>query len=306
MLGGWAQYPFHMRLPQLPAWAAPSVGAYLRRLVDQRGLSPHTVDAYRRDLCQFFDYCDRAKLSRLSDVERRHCRRYLAFLDTRGYSRRSIARKASAVRVFYADAVRRGLVDVNPFDGVTRPKLNRPLPHALPARTVAEALDAIDTSDLEGLRDKALIETLYATGLRISELSSMSTTDVGSDTVTVVGKGNKTRRVPLGRPAQDSIELYLKESRPGLATPAAGDALWVGVRGGTLGTRGIRRVVSNRIATFPHALRHSFATHLLEGGADLRTVQDLLGHTDLATTQIYTAVTRQHLRGTYDRSHPRA
>jgi integrase/recombinase XerC len=171
---------------------------------------------------------------------------------------------------------------------------------------VSHALDAIDTSDPKGLRDKALIETLYATGLRISELASMSTADVGSDTVTVIGKGAKTRRVPVGRPAQESIDLYLRNGRPKLVSIGAGEALWVGVRGGALGSRGIRRVVSDRLATFPHALRHSFATHLLEGGADLRTVQDLLGHTDLATTQIYTAVTRQHLRGTYDRSHPRA
>ena len=150
------------------------------------------------------------------------------------------------------------------------------------------------------------METLYATGLRISELASMNVEDAGEDTVTVVGKGNKTRRVPVGRPAQDAMDAYLADGREVLASGTVGDALWVGVRGGRLDPRGIRRVVSKRVATFPHALRHSFATHLLEGGADLRTVQDLLGHTDLATTQIYTAVTRMHLRGTYDRSHPRA
>jgi len=195
---------------------------------------------------------------------------------------------------------------VNPFDGVTRLKLDQPLPHALPVRTVAHAIELIDTSSPVGLRDRALVEALYATGLRISELASLNVDDAGSDTVTVVGKGNKTRRVPIGKPAQDAIDTYLAAGRGALASSAAGDALWVGVRGGRLDPRGIRRVVSERVATFPHALRHSFATHLLEGGADLRTVQDLLGHTDLATTQIYTAVTRKHLRGTYDRSHPRA
>ena len=202
--------------------------------------------------------------------------------------------------------MKRGLTDVNPFEGVTRPKLNKLLPHALPARSVAHAIDMINTREPEGLRDKALVEMLYATGLRISELGSLSLQDVGADTVTVVGKGEKTRRVPVGRPAQDALDVYLAEGRPRLAGPEAGEALWVGVRGGVLDSRGIRRVISKRLSTFPHALRHSFATHLLEGGADLRTVQDLLGHTDLATTQIYTAVTRQHLRGTYDRSHPRA
>ncbi len=293
-------------MPDIPVWAKPQVMAYLQRLTDQRGLSVHTVDAYRRDLAQFFDYCDRAGINSISDVERRHCRRYLAFLDTRLYSRRSMSRKSSSVRSYYGDAVRREIVEVNPFDGVTRPKLDRPLPHALPARTVSHAIEMIDTSTPVGLRDRALVETLYATGLRISELASLNVDDAGDDTITVVGKGNKTRRVPIGRPAQDAMGVYLADGRGALATGAAGDALWVGVRGRRLDPRGIRRVVSARVATFPHALRHSFATHLLEGGADLRTVQDLLGHTDLATTQIYTAVTRKHLRGTYDRSHPRA
>ncbi len=295
-----------MNLPDLPRWAADEVEAYLGRLADHRRLSPHTVDAYRGDLAQFFDYCDRAGVRSIRSVERRLARRYLAFLDTRGYSRRSVARKASAVRAFYTDAVRRGLVEVNPMEGVRRPKLDRPLPHALPARTIGAALESIDTSDPIGIRDRALLETLYATGLRISELVSLTIHDVGSDLVTVVGKGSKVRRVPLGTPAQRALDLYLREGRPLLVGPRASDALWVGARGGPLDQRGIRRVVHKRMATFPHAIRHSFATHLLEGGADLRTVQDLLGHTDLATTQIYTAVTREHLRGTYDRSHPRA
>jgi integrase/recombinase XerC len=210
------------------------------------------------------------------------------------------------VRSFYNDAGRRGSAPVNPFEGVSRPRLDRPLPHALPTRTVIHAIETIDPSTAEGLRDRALVDALYSTGLRISELASLGVGDVGTDMVTVVGKGRKTRRVPIGRPAQESIRRYLSQGRPRLAGPSAGSALWVGVRGGPLGTRGIRAVVRRHVATFPHALRHSFATHLLEGGADLRTVQDLLGHTDLATTQIYTAVTRQHLRGTYDRSHPRA
>ncbi len=273
---------------------------------DQRGLSDNTLAAYRRDLAQFFAYCARSGVGSIGDVERKLARRYLAFLDTLGYSRRSIARKGSSVRSFYADALKRGKVTANPLDGVSRPKTPRPLPHALPARTVAEAIDGIDTSDPIGIRDKALLETLYATGVRISELVSLTTEDTGTDYLTVVGKGDKTRRVPVGRPAQRAIELYLHESRPQLAGEGAGISLWVGARGGAMTPRDIRRVVRKKVATFPHALRHSFATHMLEGGADLRTVQDLLGHTDLATTQIYTAVTRKHLRGTYDRSHPRA
>jgi site-specific recombinase XerD len=282
------------------------VGDFLDRMRDQRELSPHTIEAYRRDLAQFFAFCDGEGIGSVASVERGHARRYLAFLSAEGYSKRSMTRKASAVRSFYNDAGRRGSAPVNPFEGVSRPRLDRPLPHALPTRTVIHAIETIDPSTAEGLRDRALVDALYATGLRISELASLTVDDMGTDMVTVLGKGRKTRRVPIGRPAQESIRRYLDQGRPRLAGAEAGAALWVGVKGGPLGTRGIRTVVRKHVATFPHALRHSFATHLLEGGADLRTVQDLLGHTDLATTQIYTAVTRQHLRGTYDRSHPRA
>ncbi|CAN5818660.1 tyrosine recombinase XerC [soil metagenome] len=295
-----------MNLPQVPDWAAAQVDRYLSRLRDHRGLSPHTIDAYRRDLAQFFDFCDRSGLGWVGDVGRKDARRYLAFLDTRKYSRRSISRKASSVSSFYVDAGRRGELSVNPFETVSRPKLDRPLPHAIPSRHLVAAIEGIDVSEPIGARDAAIIELLYATGLRISELASLTIDDVGGDIISVVGKGGKGRQVPVGRPAQVALENYLHNSRPSLVQGFAGNHLWVGARGGALGPRGLRRVVSQRVATFPHALRHSFATHLLEGGADLRVVQDLLGHTDLATTQIYTAVTREHLRGTYDRSHPRA
>jgi integrase/recombinase XerC len=293
-------------LPELPGWAGAPVSDFLTRMRDQRELSPHTIDAYRRDLAQFFAFCDEEGLGAVGDVERRHARRYLAVLSKGGYSKRSMTRKSSAVRSFYNDSGRRGSTVTNPFEGVSRPRLDRPLPHALPTRTLIHAIESIDSGTPEGLRDKALVETLYSTGLRIAELSALTVDDLGGDMVTVLGKGRKTRRVPIGRPAQEAVRRYLSDGRPKLAGTDAGNAIWVGVKGGRLDSRGIRRVVKKRVATFPHALRHSFATHLLEGGADLRTVQDLLGHTDLATTQIYTAVTRQHLRGTYDRSHPRA
>jgi len=290
----------------MPTWAQSAVGDYLTRLADQRGLSTHTIDAYRRDIAQFFDYCDRGGLEAISDVDRRSARRYLAFLATLGYARTTTSRKASSVRAFYSDAVVRGLVAVNPFHGLSTPKLDKPLPHALASRTMAAAIESIDTSHPVGLRDRAIVETLYATGLRVSELASLRVGDVSGDTVTVRGKGAKVRTVPVGRPAQRALGLYLVEARSELAKETAGDSLWVGVRGDPMSTRSLRRSVSRHVATFPHAVRHSFATHLLEGGADLRTVQELLGHADLATTQIYTAVTRKHLRGMYDQSHPRA
>jgi site-specific recombinase XerD len=295
-----------VNLPQIPGWAAVPVSEFLTRMRDQRELSGHTLDAYRRDLAQFFAYCEEQGIGSIGGVGRQDARRYLAVLSKDGYSKRSMTRKTSAVRSFYNDAGRRGSAVANPFDGVSRPRLDKPLPHALPTRTVIHAIESIDDSTPEGLRDKALVDTLYSTGLRISELASLTVDDVAGDMVTVVGKGRKTRSVPVGRPALESVRRYLADGRPRLAATGAGSALWVGVRGSRLDSRGIRRVVKKRVSTFPHALRHSFATHLLEGGADLRTVQDLLGHTDLATTQIYTAVTRQHLRGTYDRSHPRA
>jgi integrase/recombinase XerC len=295
-----------VEVPETPGWVQAQVAKYLTRLSDQRGLSVNTIDAYRRDLAQFFDYCDRAGVGSISAIDRRSARRYLAFLDTLGYSKTTTSRKASAIRAFYGDAVLRGLTPVNPFDGVSTPKLDKPLPHAISSRAMTAAIDAIDTSDPLGLRDRAVVETLYATGLRVSELASLRVRDVSGDTVVVKGKGGKVRMVPLGRPAQRALERYLAKGRPHLATDTAGQQLWVGARGGPMGPRDLRRAVSKHVATFPHAVRHSFATHLLEGGADLRTVQDLLGHTDLATTQIYTAVTRKHLRGMYDQSHPRA
>ncbi|HUG31821.1 MAG TPA: tyrosine-type recombinase/integrase [Acidimicrobiia bacterium] len=295
-----------MEVPNAPGWAETPLDRYLKRLSHQRGLSDNTIDAYRRDLAQFFDYCERSGVGAVGDVDRRTARRYLAFLDTLGYSRSTTSRKASSVRAFYSDAVLRDEAPVNPFDGVSAPKRDRPLPHALPARAMSAAIDSIDTSEPAGLRDRAILETLYATGLRVSELASLRVRDVFGDTVTVRGKGGKVRTVPLGRPAQRALQAYLADGRPQLATGDSGTGLWVGTRGGPMSTRSLRRAVAKHVATFPHAIRHSFATHLLEGGADLRTVQDLLGHADLATTQIYTAVTRKHLRGMYDQSHPRA
>ncbi len=296
-----------MAIPAIPLWAAPAVEAYLDRARHHRQLSAHTVAAYRGDLAQFLAFCDRSGVVSLGGIDRRHVRRFLAHLDTRRYARRSIARKASAVRAFFADATRRGDLAFNPADQVARPRRPTSLPHALPQRAVREILEQIDGDDPLTLRDRALIEVLYATGLRVSEVSGMTVGDVnGADRVRVVGKGGTERVVPLGIPAQEAVATYLRSARVELVSTASGDALWLGQRGGPLGSRGVRRVVRQRAATFPHALRHSFATHLLEGGADLRAVQEMLGHRELGTTQLYTAVTRHHLRSTYERTHPRA
>lgn len=269
-------------------------------------MSPHTLDAYRRDLAQFFDFCDRAGVTAVAGVDRRLIRRWLAQLDTRGYARTSVARKASAVRAFYADALKRERVPANPADGLHRPKHAERLPSVLRPNAVAAVLDSIGGESPVDLRDRALLEVLYASGLRVSEVAALSVTDVrGRDQIRTRGKGGRDRVVPLGRPAQRAVADWIERGRPAMVVGGADD-LWIGVRGGSLGVRGIRRVVRERLGTHPHAIRHSFATHLLEGGADLRAVQELLGHVDLATTQIYTHITRDHLRRTYERSHPRA
>lgn len=284
-----------------------AIADYLTRLDTERGLSKHTTDAYGRDLDQFTTMCHRLGVERLGDVERRTVRRFLSQLTTLNYSQRSVARKASAVRAFLEDAARRGVIPANPAAGIPQPKRPGTLPKAIPARTLQRFLDDLDGSSPVDLRDRALLEVLYGTGLRVSEVAAMTVDDIGGgDFVTVRGKGDKERAVPIGGQATRAANAYLESGRPALIRPDAEDALWVGVRGGQLDTRGIRRIVRQRLGTFPHALRHSYATHLLEGGADLRAVQDLLGHSELATTQIYTAVTREHLRKTYERSHPRA
>jgi len=290
----------------LPEWAADGVASFLGRIEHERGLSEHTVAAYRRDLTQFFDFAHRVGASSLADVDRVMVRRFQASLLSRGYADRSVARKRSAVRSFFTDAVRRGVAESDPSAVMPARKQPHRLPRALPARPLGDALDALEGDEPIVLRDRALLEMLYGTGLRVSEMASLRVGDVDRDLITVRGKGGRERAVPLAGAARRSLDRYLDSARTSLQTDAAGDALWLGARGGPLDARGIRRAVRKRLGTFPHALRHSFATHLLEGGADLRTVQELLGHVELATTQIYTAVSRRHLKATYERSHPRA
>ena len=267
----------------------------------------HTVAAYRRDLAQFIEFCRRQDIDSLEAVTRRVYRRFMAHLNSRGYAPASAARKASAVRAFFEDAARRELIPSNPATGVPQPKRPMNLPKSIPSGPLAELLDAMSGDKPLDLRDRALVELLYATGMRVSELANLEVGDVTDATfLRVTGKGSKQRMVPLSRQARKALTAWLDDGRVHVVNSDSGDHLFLGARGGRLDERGIRRVVKRRLGTFPHALRHSFATHMLEGGADLRTVQELLGHVDLATTQLYTSVTRRHLKATYDRSHPRA
>lgn len=293
-------------IPDAPTWADTSIHSYLGRLVSQKHLSRHTVEAYKRDLAQFAAYCSGLGQNDWLDVDKATIRRFLADLTERGFARRTIARKASAVRSFLEDAVRRGDLPSNPSAQIGTPKLPDRLPQGLGAKTVSLILDSIPGDSPLALRDRAILELLYGAGLRVSELAGLRVGDLDHDLLTVRGKGSRLRAVPVGHPARSAVEAWVEQGRSKLASAVAGDALWIGAQGRPMDTRGIRRAVQQRAATFPHAFRHSFATHMLEGGADLRAVQEMLGHRDLATTQIYTAVSRHHLRTTYDGSHPRA
>jgi integrase/recombinase XerD len=273
----------------------------------ERGLADNTLDAYTRDLEGFVVFADRCGVSDAGLVDRRLIRRFVANLTTRGYAATSVARKLSAVRAFFADLARRDIVESNPAVGAPQPKRPKLLPRAIPAGALSDMLDSIDESDPVSLRDRAILETLYGSGMRVSEVASLTIDSVGESAfIRVRGKGNKQRSLPVGGEARRALDLYVRHGRPNLETGKSLNALWLGVRGGPLGERGIRRIADARVGANPHALRHSYATHLLENGADLRSVQELLGHSELATTQIYTAVTRKHMTETYERSHPRA
>jgi len=284
-----------------------TIDVYLRRCAVERGLAAHTIDAYERDLAGFDVFCARYGVVDIRDVDRRLVRRFVANLSTRGYAPRTVARKASSVRAFLSDAARRDIIEANPAAGIAQPKKPQTLPKAIPAGALGTLIDAVHGDEPVDIRDRAILELLYGTGVRVSELARLRVSDVTAGRFLVVtGKGDKQRSIPISSAVERTIGSYLGQARDRLLDGRISPMLWIGVRGGDLSVRGIRRVVHDRVGSFPHALRHSFATHLLENGADLRSVQDLLGHSELATTQIYTAVTRKHLAETYERSHPRA
>lgn len=294
-------------IPSPPEWAALPLQRYLSWLEMGRRLSVHTVHAYRRDITQFLAFCDRLGRSGVGEIDRGDFRRFFASLHTRRYARSSVIRKGSAIRSFFGHLHERGEISANPVGAAPVPRAGSELPVAIPQARLARAIDGVDGNDPVDLRDRAILELAYAAGLRVSELASLTVSQVeGRDLVLITGKGGRERAVPIGVPAQRALDRWLAEGRPALAAPGAGRALFVGVRGARMDPRQIRRMVRSRLGSFPHALRHSFATHLLEGGADLRSVQELLGHANLGTTQIYTEVSHRHLRSTHRRTHPRA
>jgi integrase/recombinase XerC len=288
---------------------------YLSSMQAERDLSPLTISAYRSDLRGFGDWASRGRVTILGDITRPVLRRWVAYLGTRRYSRRTIARKVSAVRAMLAWATQRGLIPSNPAQDLAAPKLDRPLPKVLKARDAAALCELPPDDDPVGLRDRCVLEVLYGCGLRVAELCGLDLgeIDLNAMSVRVTGKGRKERVVPMGAAARDAIRSYLEVREAFLRDPSASEpALLLNSRGTRLGPRSVRSIMDRYGRAqdvgpaSPHALRHSFATHLLDGGADLRSVQELLGHESLATTQIYTHVSAERLRVVYEQSHPRA
>jgi integrase/recombinase XerC len=326
---------------ELPESMAGDLAAFGRHLSAERGLSPHTVRAYIGDVSALLAHAAERGTSRTCDLSLTELRGWLAAQHRGGQSRASMARRAAAARSFTAYASRAGLLATDVGAQLAAPKVPRHLPQVLGQVQVTAVLAAAadraagagETSQADGsagaaapaesehidaaiaLRDLAIMELLYASGIRVSELCGMNLTDLdaGRRTIKVMGKRSKERVVPVGIPAVRALQAWLDHGRPRLHTPPGGSAVFVGARGGRIDPRTVRRVVHEQVAaatgvpdTGPHGLRHSAATHLLEGGADLRSVQEILGHSSLATTQIYTHVSVERLLAAYRQAHPRA
>jgi integrase/recombinase XerC len=303
-----------------PGDYAAILDEYARHLELERGRSEHTRRAYLADLRSLFAFLDeRAPGAGLSVVSLPLLRSWLAAQAGTGTARTTLARRTSAVKTFTAWATRRGLLADDPAVRLQLPKARRTLPAVLRQDQAIAAMAAADLGAEQGdplaLRDRLIVELLYATGIRVSELCGLDIDDIdtGRRVLRVLGKGNKQRTVPFGRPALAALSAWLSDGRPALVSADSGPALLVGPRGRRLDPRQARTVVHQTVGAVdgapdigPHGLRHSAATHLLEGGADLRIVQELLGHSSLATTQLYTHVTVARLRAVHDQAHPRA
>lgn len=300
------------------AWAK-TLADYERHLTAERDLTANSVRAYVVDLRGLAEHAEKLGVDDPADLTIRTLRSWLASLQTRGRARTTLARRATAARVFTAWLARTGRAEGDAGALLASPKAHRELPAALTQNEVRALLDATLDAVVDdgpaGLRDLAMLELLYATGIRVGELVGLDLDDLDRRrrVVRVFGKGRKERAVPYGAPASDAIEIWLDRGRRELVTERSGPALFLGVRGGRIDQRTVRSVVHSRLAAVegapdlgPHGLRHTAATHLLEGGADLRSVQEILGHASLGTTQIYTHVSTDRLRQAYKLAHPRA
>lgn len=305
--------------PDLPEPFAAVLGDYERHLVSERDVSAHTVRSYLGDLAGMLQHAHRLGLTSLDQLDLRTLRSWLANQQTRGRARTTVARRATAARVFTAWLARTGRIPTDPGASLGSPKAHRTLPAVLradEARALVEAAaELADDGSPIGLRDVAMLELLYATGVRVGELVGLDIDDLDRErqVVRVFGKGRKERTVPYGHPAARAVARWLELGRPALRVEGSGAALFLGARGRRIDQRAVRALVHRRLAEVPgapdlgpHGLRHTAATHLLEGGADLRSIQELLGHSSVSTTQIYTRVEPSRLQREYARAHPRA
>jgi integrase/recombinase XerC len=285
---------------------------FLSHLQLERRLSAHTASAYRRDLSCLAEFCDREEIGTWRELQVHHLRRFAALSHGSGLNPRSIQRRLSGARSFLRYLIREGELDVNPAVGVSAPRAARRLPATLDVDQMGRLLE-IRGDDAVTVRDRAMLELLYSSGLRLSELVGLDLGDIdlGDGLVRVTGKGRKTRIVPVGRTARAAVSAWLRE-RSGMAAPDE-RAVFTGVRGRRISPRSVQSRVSNWARrsgmgqrVHPHLFRHSFASHLLESSGDLRGVQEMLGHANISTTQIYTHLDFQHLAQVYDKAHPRA
>lgn len=308
-----------MSSQQLPAALAEAAHGFGRYLEAERGRSAHTVRAYLSDVGSLLAHAVSENAEDLADLELGTLRRWLGAQSESGMSRATLARRAATARAFTAWAVREELITADPALRLKAPKREKSLPGVLQQGQVQRLVAGAESAAAEGeplaLRNRAMLELLYATGVRVGELAGLDVDDLDPDrrTLRVLGKGNKERTVPYGLPAALAVDDWLRRGRPALAAAESGPALFLGARGKRVDQRQVRSVVKGLLdglgdtsATGPHALRHSAATHLLDGGADLRAVQEILGHSSLATTQIYTHVSVDRLRQSYQQAHPRA
>ena len=294
--------------------------AFLKYLESERNLSAHTIRAYLGDLDSFFEHLEKLDVTDFSKLELSHIRSWLANQQVKGGARTTLSRRAVSIRLFTKWATKKGYLAKDVGATLATPKGARTLPDVLNVADAGLAMDALATRVAEedgplSKRDCAMVEVLYASGARVSELCGLDLQDIDYErnTIRVIGKGNKERTIPLGNPAMRALDAWLKEGRPSLAGDKSDRAVFLGARGKRIDQRTVRTVVYQALEALegavklgPHALRHSAATHLLEGGADLRTVQEILGHASLATTQIYTHVSTERLQKAFKQAHPRA
>ena len=291
-------------------------------LKNEKNYSNYTIVSYRNDLIQFFNYLKLYRIlkdDKIEDVDRSVMRKYIVYLKKSDYSARSISRKISTVRSFFKFCLREGIIKVNPIINLITPKIDKKLPYFLYLQEVNKLIETPLKNTIFGIRDRAILELLYGTGIRVGELVNLNicNIDLYEKTIIVFGKGSKERILPLGNPSIRAIQEYLSSrnlfEKKIFVNKNDLEALFLNRLGGRLTTRSIRRIIikymkmaglNKKIS--PHVLRHSFATHLLGGGADLRSVQELLGHKSLSTTQIYTHITKERLKTIYKKSHPRA